>query len=240
MPIAARWHVQSKASCWVPAATAQGRGRGRRETQTHVLAVPRGALRKAPHPLATRSSGNPQPSPVLQRPLGRGKGRLKHPHLQTTKCYLNPRHHRFTITVKSDSSTISFSVLLPGIFITVCFRVFLGLGCYAEVVAQLRSIKSNRYPSSAGRDSARGTAMVQPLRTSPQAPVWVYRLPMEGSSPSTTTPKRSPIRILIMAGAAVLDSVMLGDSPLPEWPWSCAILQPSEPVTTAVGLGVSP
>lgn len=123
VPTAVQGHVQSSSPAGSPHHCTRQR---RRETQAHVLATPRGGLPKAPHSLARRRN-NPQPAPTLQRPLRRGRGNLKHIHLQTTiKCCLNLRHQRFTLT--SDSSKTAFPGLLPGVFTIVCFRVFVQ-GC---------------------------------------------------------------------------------------------------------------
>ena len=114
-----------KFTCWAPTPPykAEMDGDSRSRPGHTTWGPPRGTS----HSLARRRNDNPQPSPLLQRPLRRRRGNLKHIHLQTTtKCYLNLRHHHVTLT--SDSSTSVSPSLLPGVFTIVCFRVFVQ-GC---------------------------------------------------------------------------------------------------------------
>ena len=109
-------------TCWVPTPLHKAEMEGDSRPGHSTWGSPQGTSS-----LARRRNDNPQPSPVLQRSLWRGRGNLKYIHLQTTtKCYLNLRHHRFTLT--SDSSTTAFPGLLPAVFTIVCFRVFVQ-GC---------------------------------------------------------------------------------------------------------------
>ena len=105
-----------KVTCWAPTPPrkAEMEGDSCSRPGHSTWGPPRGTS----HSLARRRNDNPQPPPVLQRPLRRRRGNLKHIHLQiTTKCYLNLRHHHVSLT--SDSGTSVSPSLLPGVF-TMC------------------------------------------------------------------------------------------------------------------------
>lgn len=134
--------------------------------------------------------------------------------------------------MKSDSQNNLF-LRLPGVFVIVGVRFFLGLWCNAGIQAELRILKGNRYSSSAGHNSA-CTAMYQPVRVWYHAPVWVYRLAIGRSRPPQNPKEESnwdlnPQQVWTWLCSEILHF-------LPEWPRFCVIPQPPDPVLTAAGI----
>ena len=185
--MAVQGHVQSSSPAG-PHTTAQRRDGGRLTSWPHHVGVsPRHSS------WARRKNNNPQPSPILQRPLQRGRGNLKYIHLQTTtKCYLNLRHHRFTLT--SDSSTTACPGLLPAVFTIVCFRVFVQ-GCRPGVWH--RDCDTTKDCSKQQTSSMWGTQLSRscsgPVSESVTSRT---RQTVEGAAPDPQQPERSPSQIL--------------------------------------------
>lgn len=85
-------------------------------------------------------------------------------------------------TLKPDSKH-KFFLRLPGVFANVCLIFFLGLWCYAGIVAELRIIKSKRRDLSVRPSDLACAAMERQGRVSYRASVWVCRLTTVRSGP---------------------------------------------------------